>query len=137
MRVRTFYCWALAAPVLLPLLVGLPLVRLDLDPFQGIGQFLVGSLAVAGIPYVIFAGAFFVWSEDKTETQVRHAALAAPLLFAPFATVFWSGMAMFQGASAGGPMLMGLAMFVLIFGYFYVFLGLAAHHVLRRRLIPA
>lgn len=132
MTVRGFVRWALAAPVIVPLLA-YPLLFVERDPFDAIGQLLVGS-AVAGLaPYAVFAVAFAAWTRERTPEQVERAALVAPLLFLfPF-TLFWLLLVPVRGGTGAGPMLIGLGAFAVVVGYAYVLLADVLYRLLARR----
>ena len=51
---HAFVCWALTAPMIVPVLA-FPLLRVERDPFDSIAQLLVGSLVVGLVPYLVFA----------------------------------------------------------------------------------
>jgi hypothetical protein len=132
MTVRGFVRWALAAPVIVPL-QAFPLLFIEQDPFDMIGQVLVGS-AVAGLaPYAVFAIAFAAWTRERTPEQVERAALLAPLLFLfPFA-LFWLLLVTVRGGSGAWPMVMGLSAFAVAVGYAYVLLADVLYRLLARR----
>jgi hypothetical protein len=132
MTVRGFVRWALAAPVIVPLLA-YPLLFVEQDPFDGIGQVLVGS-AVAGLaPYTVFAIAFAAWTRERTPEEVERAALLAPLLFlCPFA-LFWLLLVAVRGGDGALPMVLGLSVFAVVVGYAYVLVADVLYRLLARR----
>jgi hypothetical protein len=132
MTVRVFVRWALAVPVILPVLA-YPLLRVERDPIDGIAQVLVGS-AVAGLgPYLVFAVAFAAWARDRTAAEVERAAWRAPLLFLfPFA-LFWLVLVTVRGGSDPLPMVMGLSAFAVAVGYVYVLAADLLYRLLARR----
>jgi hypothetical protein len=130
---RVFVRWALAAPVIVPLLA-YPLLRVERDPFDALGQLLVGS-AVAGLaPYLVFAAAFAAWARHRTAAEAERAAWRAPLLFAfPFA-LFWLLLVAVRGGGADAlPMVMGLSVIAVALGYVYVFAADVLYRLLARR----
>lgn len=132
MTPRGYVRWALAAPVIVPVLA-YPLVRVERDPFDAIGQLLVGSAVVGWIPYLLFAGAFAAWARDRAPAQVERAAWLAPLLFLfPFAA-FWLLLVTVRGGSGAAPMVMGLGAFAVAFGYLYVLAANVLYRLLARR----
>jgi hypothetical protein len=132
MTVRAFVRWALAAPVIVPLLA-FPLLFVERDPVDVIGQLLVGS-AVAGLaPYAVFAIAFAAWTRGRTPAQVERAALVAPLLFLfPFA-LFWLLLVTVRGASGAWTMVMALCGLAVAVGYAYVLAADVVYRLLARR----
>jgi uncharacterized membrane protein len=132
MTVRSYVRWALAAPVILPLLA-IPLLTVERDPVDAIGQVLVGS-AVAGLaPYLVFAVAFAAWTRGRTPAEVERAAWLAPLLFLLPFTAFWLVLVVARGGSGALPMVMGLSVFAVAVGYAYVIAADLLYRLLRRR----
>lgn len=132
MTVRGFVRWALAAPVIVPLLA-CPLLYVERDPIDAIGQLLVGSAVVGLAPYAVFAIAFAAWTRDRTPEQVERAALLAPLLFlCPFA-LFWLLLVTVRGGSGAWPMVMGLSALAAAVGYAYVLAADVVCRLLARR----
>ena len=133
MTVRVFVRWALAAPVIVPVMA-YPLLAVERDPIDAAGQLLVGS-AVAGLaPYLVFAIAFAAWARDRTAAEVERAAWLAPLLFLlPFA-VFWLLLVTVRGGGPGAvPMVMALGAVAVAVGYAYVAAADVLYRLLARR----
>lgn len=132
MTSRAFVRWALAAPVLVPVLA-FPLLRVERDPFDAIGQVLVGSLVAGLVPYLAFAAAFAAWARDRTPAEVKRAAWRAPLLFlVPFLT-YWLLLVTARGGSGALPMVAMLGLFAVAVGYAYVVAADLLYHLLVRR----
>ncbi|HEX6372937.1 MAG TPA: hypothetical protein VF006_28700 [Longimicrobium sp.] len=133
MTVRVFVRWALAAPVIVPLLA-YPLLRVERDPFDMVGQVLVGSAVVGLAPYLVFAAAFAHWARDRAPAEVQRAAWRAPLLFLlPFA-LFWLLLVAVRGGGSGAvPMVMALCAIAVAVGYAYVIAADALYRLLARR----
>lgn len=132
MTVRGFVRWALAAPVIVPLLA-YPLLFVERHPFDAIGQVLVGSAVVGLAPYVVFAVVFAAWTRERTPEEVERAAWRAPLLFLfPFA-LFWLLLVTVRGGSGAWPMVMGLSAFAVAVGYAYVLVADVLYRLLARR----
>ncbi|HEX5872764.1 MAG TPA: hypothetical protein VFY65_20175 [Longimicrobium sp.] len=133
MTVRVFVRWALAAPVIVPVLA-YPLLLGERDPFDAAGQLLVGS-AVAGLaPYLVFAIAFAAWARDRTAAEVERAAWLAPLLFLLPFTVFWLLLVTVRGGGPGAvPMVMALCAAAVAVGYAYVAAADVLYRLLARR----
>jgi hypothetical protein len=132
MTVRAFVRWALAAPVIVPLLA-FPLLTVERDPFDTAGQLLLGS-AVAGLaPYAVFAIAFAAWTRERTPEEVERAAWLAPLLFLfPFA-LFWLLLVTVRGGTGAVPMVMALSAVAVAVGYAYVLAADVLYRLLARR----
>lgn len=132
MTTRSFVRRALAAPVVVPVL-GIPLLRVEQDPFDMIGQVLVGSALFGLVPYLAFAAAFAAWTRDRAPGEVERAAWLAPLLFLlPFAG-FWLLLAIAGGGSGALPMVMVLSLAAVALGYVYVLAADVLYRVLQRR----
>jgi hypothetical protein len=132
MTPRSYVHRALAAPVIIPILA-LPLLRVERDPFDAIGQVLVGSALAGLLPYLVFAAAFARWVRGCTPAEVERAAWLAPLLFlAPFAG-FWLLLVVARGGTDALGMVIGLSAFVLVLGYAYVVAADLLYRALDRR----
>lgn len=133
MTPRAFVRWALAAPVVVPLL-GLPLLRVERDPFDVAGQLLLGSLVAGLAPYLVFAAAFDAWARGRAPAEVERGAWLAPLVFLfPFAG-FWLLLVSLRGGGADAvPMVMVLSAFAVGVGYAYVLAADVAYRLLSRR----
>lgn len=131
MTTRTFVRWALAAPLIIPLL-GIPLLRVERDPFGTVGQVLVGSALAGAIPYLAFAAAFAAWARGRAPGQVERAARLAPLLFLlPFAG-FWLLLVTVRGGTGALPMVGVLSVCAVAVGYVYVLAADVLYRVLER-----
>ncbi len=132
MTTRTFIRWALAAPVIVPVL-GFPLLYVERDPFDMVGQVLVGSVVVGMIPYLAFAAAFAAWTRDRAPREVERAAWRAPLLFLPLFAGFWLLLVTARSGTDAMPMVMMLSLFAVGVGYVYVLVADVLYRVLERR----
>lgn len=131
MTPRSYVHRALAAPVLIPLLA-FPLLRVERDPFDAIGQVLVGSAVAGLLPYLLFAVLFARWARGRTPAEVERAAWLAPLLFlAPFAG-FWLLLVIARGGTDALGMILGLSAAVLVVGYAYVIAADLLYRALQR-----
>lgn len=132
MTSRTYVRWALAAPVILPVLA-FPLLRVERDPFDMIGQVLVGSAITGLLPYLVFAAGFAAWARERPPAEVERAAWLAPLLFLLPFLAFWTLLVTARGGTGALPMVMTLGVFALGLGYAYVFAADLLYHLLARR----
>lgn len=132
MTVGSYVRRALAAPVILPLLA-LPLLVVERDPVDAVGQVLAGSLVAGVAPYLVFAAAFAAWTRGCTAAEVERAAWRAPLLFLLPFTGFWLVMVIARGGSGAFGMVMVLSGFAVAVGYAYVLAADLLYRLLRRR----
>jgi hypothetical protein len=131
MTPRSYVHRALAAPVVIPLLA-FPLLRVERDPFDAIGQVLVGSAIAGGLPYLLFAVLFARWARGRSPAEVERAAWLAPLLFlVPFAG-FWLLLVIARGGTDALGMILGLGAAVLVVGYAYVIAADLLYRALQR-----
>jgi hypothetical protein len=132
MTSRTYVRWALAAPVILPVLA-FPLLRVERDPFDTIAQVLVGSALAGLLPYLVFAAGFAAWTRERAPAEVERAAWLAPLLFLLLFLGFWTLLVTAGGGTGALPMVMTLGLFALGLGYAYVFAADLLYRLLERR----
>lgn len=132
MTSRAYVRWALAAPVILPVLA-FPLLRVERDPFDTIAQVLVGSAITGLLPYLVFAAGFAAWARERAPAEVERAAWLAPLLFLLPFLAFWTLLATAGGGTGALPMVMTLGLFALGLGYAYVFAADLLYRLLARR----
>jgi hypothetical protein len=144
MRAIAYYRAAAFLPVALPAI----LVAADIALTRAfgvslragrVGTLLIGSLAVAGVPYVIFTFAALLVLRRQPPTAYRRAALIAPLAFIPFLGVVVFGLSLWSSnlplieELKGLPADLGyLALLVLPLGYSYVAVVLLAARTLSR-----
>lgn len=115
----TFYRGSLVLPLLIPALTWW------LFPNMGTA-ILIMSLVIAGLPYLVFA-CFLIWKLGRVPANgdVPQPILLAPVYFLPFelaAFLGWSAHLEGFGLNLLGALLgfLPIAMFLLMFGYFYV-----------------
>jgi hypothetical protein len=125
MSTRSYYRWALVLPLALPLLsTGLMLLDGMPSLVNAVNLYLYWSLLLGGIPYVLFATGFLLWSRGRSDAQVRRGILLAPLVFTPWLVVCLGlFLTVDSGLSSGTELMGALAGYGLGFGYVYV--GLA------------
>ena len=88
MTVKTFYRVSLALPIALPL-IALPFWFLNRSG-NAVVFFLMGSLYLGGLPYLIAALGVLRWMRGKNEEQVRRASFLAPLIVLPICWLCWA-----------------------------------------------
>ncbi len=118
-----YYRSALAAPLVLPFIVG-PLAILAPGLFGVPGFFLIASLVYAGPAYGLFASGVLWWSRGRGADALLRLGRLAPLLFAPLGGL---SMAFMEGRVFGhgnakvlfDAFLAGAASTLLV-GYVYV-----------------
>lgn len=135
MSIRSYYRRALVLPLLLPALT-LPLVLLEVRVPDGLGLaafLLYWSLLIGGIPYVLFAAGFLLWSRGRSDGEVRRAILLSPMVYAAVlmvcavgflaidSSVFWNNV-----DDVGT-----LGVTAVLFGYAYVLLAELGRVLLR------
>jgi len=115
----TFYRGSLVLPLLVPGLTWW------LFPNMGTA-ILIMSLVIAGLPYLVFA-CFLIWKLGRVPqtANVPLPILLAPVYFLPFelvAVLAWSAHLEGFGLNLLGALLgfLPIAMFLVMFGYFYV-----------------
>jgi uncharacterized BrkB/YihY/UPF0761 family membrane protein len=132
MTLRSYVRRALAAPVIVPVLA-YPLLRVERDPFDMVGQLLVGSAVAGLLPYLLFAGAFAAWTRGRTPAEVERAAWLAPLLFLLPFTGFWLLLVTAGGGGGALGMVLALSLFAVVVGYVYVIAADLLYRLLQRR----
>jgi hypothetical protein len=147
MTTRAWFGWSLLFPLFVPLLT-IPMLPLG-DVGAMIGFFFLGSLFLAGGPYVLFAGGLVLWMRRLTPDRVVSLVWKTPWVFIPFHAacliLFAAGskaLRFFAGDGAEMPSLdqvRGLvafeamcAVFILVFGYLYVLLATGIWRLLCR-----
>lgn len=111
---------------LLPLLVPLPFTLIPSlvsggakDWLMTPAMFLLGSLIIGGIPYLLFLGGVLTWSWNRSANQICIFTWVAPLIFAPACLLFFVIPGLFFGSRDVDTLLLIIAC-VLIIGYGYV-----------------
>lgn len=133
MTTRTYYRAALLLPLAVPALLSVTLL-LDNEPplLLGIFVYLYGSLLIGGIPYLLFAAGFLVWSSDRSDAELRRAVLLAPLVYAGLLMVCVVAFLAVDGTLASGwDGFWALGAFGVAFGYAYVLLAELGRLLLR------
>jgi hypothetical protein len=150
MKETRFYRLSLILPLAVPLLVA-PLLLLGdrLPPWLSwVALYITFSGVIGGLPYLVLVGALLFWARRKTDTQFKRALALSPILmlpvFAAMLALAWSGEAWLRPENAlpwADRVIgfLGLAPFVLGFGYFYVALVFSTAFMLQRRgvLVPS
>jgi len=91
-----------------------------------------GFLAYGGVPYLLFALAVFVWSRDRTERELRTAALVAPLVFAPWPGLLYLAIGRNNLSTHWAfESWLELAAITCVVGYLYVLAALFGLHVVK------
>ncbi|HEX6036512.1 hypothetical protein [Longimicrobium sp.] len=129
MSIQNYYRWALllpfAVPGVLSLLALVPEPRIP-QPVGALLMFLFYSVLIGGIPYVLFALGFLVWSWGRDARSVRTAIYVSPLTYAGVLSACVLGYAAWDGdlthQGTGGTLLL-LATCAFVFGYAYVALA--------------
>ena len=81
MSSRRYYRLSLLLPMILPFLA-------VIGGENFLTDLLIGTVLFSSIPYLIFAGLFWAWLEEKTIKSIQQASYLAPLLFVPFQVIF-------------------------------------------------
>jgi hypothetical protein len=125
MTTRTYYRAALLLPLAVPALFAATLLLENEPPLLlGIWVYLFGSLLVGGIPYLLFAAGFLVWSSDRSDAQLRGAVLLSPIIYAALLMLCVVAFLAVDGTLASGwDGFWGLGGFGVAFGYAYVLLA--------------
>lgn len=131
MTVQSYYRWALALPLLVPALA-LPLTLLN--PLPGglavVAMLLYWSVLIGGVPYVLFAAGFLLWTRGRPERVVRTGVLLAPLVYAAWLAVCFAVLLAVDG-SLGWDSVAMFAAYGVGFGYAYVALAELGRALLR------
>lgn len=139
MSVRSYYRWALLLPLAVPLLAhGVTMLENAPALLIVIVFYTYAALVVGGIPYLLFAMGFLLWTRGRADDEVRRAVLLAPVVYTALLTVCLVLILAFDsGLAGGGGLLAGAATFGLGFGYAYVALAEVGRVLLRPGRIPA
>lgn len=128
MSLPTYYRCALLLPLVVPAAAMLTGQR------SALLVYLVGSLIIAGVPYVVFAIGFLLWSRGRTGEELARAVWLTPILFA---LVLMAALAVYLAATGGGverwSALSTMGGVAMVFGYVYVLLAEAVRLLLFRR----
>jgi hypothetical protein len=139
MSIKSYYRWALLLPLVVPALAS-PLLLLQPlpDVLGAVMLYLVWSLLVGGIPYLLFAAAFLLWMRRAPEDHVRTAVLLSPVIYsAVLATCLVLFLAVDGSLASSAESLTYMTGFGLLFGYGYVAIAEAGRVLLRPRHAPA
>ena len=135
MSIQTYYRRALVLPFAVPALLCLFLLLPErwVPAVPGfVMMVLFYSVVLGGMPYLLFAAGFLLWSRDKDARRVHAAALLAPLVYAAVLMVCGFLVVLATGADATAleeiPMLGACGVG---FGYFYVLLAELGRVLLR------
>jgi len=130
----TYYRWAAALPILVPLVAYL-LYR-DRPAISLVDRVTIPlyvSGIVAGPLYIPFATALFWWLRGQPVAQYRRASWIAPVLFIPLFLLYLLAVRWWTGSTEPlAGMLIFYGVVVLLFGYGYVLLIHAGRYVLGR-----
>lgn len=139
MSIQNYYRWSLLLPIALPgvsLLLGLvdePRIPGGVGVFL---TFLFYSMLIGGIPYVLFAIGFLLWSRGRDADSVRTAARVSPFLYTVVLMACFVAFAAWNGdlgSDRTGEAMATIGGFALVFGYGYVALAELVRHLLGRR----
>jgi hypothetical protein len=134
MTVHDYYRRALFLPLAVPVLAT-PLLLMG-EGAASVAVMLQYQVLIGGIPYLLFAGAFLLWSRGRSDRQVRGAILLSPCVFAGMIVVLCLCLAVVAGAMWLSMMLILMA-YVLGLGYGYVALAELGRLLLRPRNEPS
>jgi hypothetical protein len=135
MSIGSYYRGALVLPLLLPALT-LPVSLLDVRVPDGLGVvafLLYWSLLIGGIPYVLFAAGFLLWSRGRSDGEVRRAILLSPLSYAAVLMVCVVGFFAVDSSAFWNDVddVGTLGVVAVLFGYAYVLLAELGRVLLR------
>jgi hypothetical protein len=148
MRSTRYYQLSLLLPLVVPaVLIGPFIILEELTGLRTGGLSLPGaanvafiilmaSFVLAGLPYALFAVCALLLLRGRDALAYRRFAVAAPLVFSVFLSLWYIVGAALAGAPVFGESLQvlgGLAIFVLPLGYLYVGLCFLGQRILRRR----
>lgn len=129
MSLQNYYRWALLLPFAVPGVLSLLALVPERHLPQTLGallMFLFYSVLIGGIPYVLFALGFLVWSRGRDARSVRAAIYFSPLTYAGVLSACVLGYAAWDGdlthQGTGGTVTL-LATCAFVFGYAYVVLA--------------
>ena len=102
------------------------------DALGDAGLYLVLAWAVCGVPYLLVAAGFMLWSKGRHPDLVRRGLLAVPLILAVLSVVWWFGYLLLNHGTEDRPLqwdslalLFGKIIgIVLVVGYAYVGIAL-------------
>jgi hypothetical protein len=120
---RRYLLASLLTPLILPLLLGLAAKMTGNELLSVFAAIFLLSLALGGIPYLIFGVAILIWSRGRSIDEVRRISYWSPLLFLLGLSVLDLFYLMFSGDLHEflGFLLLS-SVYVPLFGYLYVFL---------------
>ena len=144
MKESRFYKFFLFLPLAVPAIAA-PLLWIESQLPQWLAWLAVYTFfsgVIGGIPYIVLVGLLLWWARGKSETQFSRALLLLPFLMLPvFAAFLVLGSLIelwLRGSASALPpsdllfMFLGLAPFILGFGYCYVLFVFGMAFGLRR-----
>ncbi len=144
MRAVNYFRLSLAVPLLVPVLaVALTLLNQIVSGSSEATEitrwtaFLVFSLLIGGLPYLVFVAAVVLWSRGKSARAIHRLSFVSPPLFAAVFVTLWVPFVLIADSSpyafdAALTSASYYAAFCLGLGYVYVALIHGAYAVLRR-----
>lgn len=139
MSVKSYYRWALVLPLLLPALAW-PLALFNPLPpvLAAVAMYLFWSVLIGGVPYLLFAVGFLLWTRDASEGRVRTGILLSPLVYTAVLMACFTALQAVEGDTpSSGDSLLFFAVFGLLFGYAYVGLAEVGRMLLGTRIASA
>jgi hypothetical protein len=93
---------------------------------------------IGGVPYLLVATGFLLWTRGASEERVRRGVLVAPLVYAGALVVCLTLFLLVDGTAMNSSDSLGMfALFALLFGYAYVGLAKLGRLLLRPSAAPA
>lgn len=139
MSVKSYYRWTLVLPLLLPALAS-PLALFNpLPPLPAaVLMFLFWSVLIGGVPYLLFAIGFLLWTRGASGERVRRGILVSPLVYTAVLMICFTALLVVEGnTSSNGDSLSIFGVFGLLFGYGYVGLAEVGRVLLGTRIASA
>lgn len=138
MSVKSYYRWALVLPLLLPA-VAWPLALFNPLPpvLAAVTMYLFWSVLIGGVPYLLFAIGFLLWTRGASGERVRTGILLSPLVYTTVLMACFTALRVMEGTSGNGDSLLFFAVFGLLFGYGYVGLAEVGRVLLGARIASA
>ncbi len=120
---RRFLQSSLVLPLAVPLIIGLIGQLTSSEVVDGVAAIFLFSLALGGLPYLLFIAAILFWSRNKPVRAIRRLSYFAPVLFV-LATSVLSLAAIPFGVTLREifMFIVIFAVYSLLFGYLYVFI---------------
>jgi hypothetical protein len=139
MSMKSYYRWALVLPLLLPALAW-PLALFNPLPpvLAAVAMYLFWSVLIGGVPYLLFAIGFLLWTRGASGERVRRGILVSPLVYTAVLMACFTALRWVEGNNpSNGDSLLFFAVFGLLFGYGYVGLAEVGRVLLRTRIASA